>query len=269
MLDCLSFRLSRRLILFNDVTLSEGKNTTKKNDYDITLKIQRLPPSVGGLCKESLTVTSDENPDKKLFKEIRIGNDAELPKNKCKVKFIVEDQARGKSATVTVTLTYGSEKPTSSFRVTITKKASSAAYFIGLAVSDYAGKAMKVRHGSNQALAEVAFDSTGVVSPLSPVTITEVGFSSWHLDQTMAFSAFYSDSSSVFAQTSERGISASEVRSSREPAFSVLLTQQHDQDSGRPNLTSQFQGLDLELPSKESLFFFPFCVHSPQNLGDL
>ncbi len=104
------------------------------------------------------------------------------------------------TTSISLTATHGSATATRSFSFTaLLPRVPAAVYSTRLVVVGYNGKAMLVRHGSNNALADVAFDSTGTVSDSSNVTITSVGTSSWSLNQTMAFSTFYRGTS-VFVQ---------------------------------------------------------------------
>ncbi len=116
----------------------------------------------------------------------------------CNLNVSVSGNSTG-TTTITLTTTHGSATATRSFDFTALPKAS-AAYSTRLAVFSYTGKSMLVRHKTNNALADVAFDSTGTVSASSTVTITAVGTSGWTLNQTMPFSTFYS-AASVSVQT--------------------------------------------------------------------
>ncbi len=121
----------------------------------------------------------------------------------CNLNVAVVGNTEG-ATSITLTATHGSATATRSFSFTaLLPRVPAAVYSTRLFPSNpnhYTGKAMLVRHGTNNALADVAFDSTGTVSDSSNVTITSVGTSSWSLNQTMAFSTFYRGTS-VFVQT--------------------------------------------------------------------
>jgi Alpha-L-arabinofuranosidase B, catalytic/Concanavalin A-like lectin/glucanases superfamily len=75
-------------------------------------------------------------------------------------------------------------------------------YSVRKVITEYTGNAMLVRHGTNNAQATVAFDgATGSVTANSLVVVTSVGTSAWALNQTMAFSAFYANSASIYVVT--------------------------------------------------------------------
>ncbi len=101
------------------------------------------------------------------------------------------------SATITLNIAYGSASATSNFVLTVLP-AAAAAYSARKIVLAYTGYALKVRHGTNNAEADVAFDSTDTISASSVLTITAVGTSSWQLGDQVAFSDFYSGGVSVY-----------------------------------------------------------------------
>jgi hypothetical protein len=65
-----------------------------------------------------------------------------------------------------------------------------AAYSVRKLRTGYSGAAMKVRHDTNNAEADVAFDGTGIVSLTAVVTLTAIGSSGYSIGQTMSLSAF-------------------------------------------------------------------------------
>lgn len=123
------------------------------------------------------------------------------------------------STTITLSATYGNTTAGRSFNLYLLPPAA-AAFSTRLAVLGYAGSALKVRHGSTNAEANIAFDSDGTVSPASVAKITAVGTSGWSLNQEMTFSAFYAGAS-VFVKTwydqSGNGVDAIQATTSSQP----------------------------------------------------
>ncbi len=160
--------------------------------------------------------------------------------------------SRGYDYGITLTATYGSDKTTQNFTLTLVGPA--AAYSTRLVVLGYTGKSMLVRHGTNNALADVAFDSTDAVSASSNVTITSAGTSGWSLDQTMPFSAFYSEAS-VFVQTwydqSGYGNNATQTSLGKQPAIVTSGTLE--------------EGITF-VPAKENFFNIPYATATSPNL---
>ncbi|MBN8540671.1 MAG: fibronectin type III domain-containing protein [Deltaproteobacteria bacterium] len=108
----------------------------------------------------------------------------------CSLNLAVAGATTG-STTITLTATHGSATATRAFEFYLVRQAA-AVYSTRLAVLGYTGSAIRVRHGTNNAQANVAFDTSGAVSASSVVTITAAGTSGYSIGQTMAFSTFYS-----------------------------------------------------------------------------
>ncbi len=186
----------------------------------LSFKLGGLPPSF--TCREVVNVSSS---DIGFIANDALTIDGTYPD--CTLSVAVKGGTTGKT-TITLTAAYGSVKATRSFVFTVSVFHEPAAVYstrlFPLNPNHYAGKAMLVRHGTNGALAEVAF-SAGAVSSSSEVTITAVGTSSWTLNQTMPFSTFYSGAS-VFVQTwydqSGNGNDATQLETRRQPTLEVL-----------------------------------------------
>jgi hypothetical protein len=148
------------------------------------------------------------------------------------------------STTITLAATYGSTSATKSFTFYLLQQAA-AAYSTRRAVLGYTGSAMAVRDGANSATADVAVDSSGVISDSSTVTITSVGGSGFTLAQTMTFSSFYA-AHSVFVtkwyDQSGNGNDASQATAAAQPYIvnSGTLTTVNNLPSVLWNSTSQY-----------------------------
>jgi hypothetical protein len=75
-----------------------------------------------------------------------------------------------------------------------------AAYSVRQVNQYYSGPPLRVRHGTNNSEADVAFDSSGGISATSNVVITSVGTSGYSLGQVVAFSTYYAGAD-VFVRT--------------------------------------------------------------------
>jgi hypothetical protein len=91
--------------------------------------------------------------------------------------------------------TYGQILPANRYYNTpylldLTTASPSFAYSLRKVKRTYSGFAIKVRRGTDNAEANVAFDNFNIVSTTSNVTITAVGSSGFTLGQTMSYSTF-------------------------------------------------------------------------------
>jgi len=104
---------------------------------------------------------------------------------------------------------------------------------------------MNVRDGTNNATADVAFDSTVLISDQSVVNVTSVGTSGYSLAETMSFVSFYSTHSAYVTKwydQSGNGNDASHATAADQPYFvnSGVLTVVNSLPSVLWNSNSQY-----------------------------